>query len=129
MKDFKKYYTIPAEPEELYRALTTEITIRLWTGDQVEIDPVEGGEFSLWDGAIQGKFLELKPFEKIVQQWYFGDQQEPSIVTLKLHPHKKGTSFEVRHTNIPDEAYEDIISGWDDPYVDSLLDFYSGEDE
>lgn len=129
MKDFKKYYTIPAEPEELYRALTTEITIRLWTGDEVEIDPVPGGEFSMWDGAIQGKFLELEPFSKIVQQWYFGDQQEPSIVTLKLHPHKKGTSLEVRHSNIPDEAYADIAAGWDDPYADSLLDFYGPEED
>lgn len=129
MKDFKKYYLIPASPEELYRALTTEITIRLWTGDQVTIDPVVGGEFSMWDGAIQGKFLELLPFEKIVQQWYFGDEPDPSIVTLKLHEHKKGTSLEVRQTNIPDEAFEDISSGWDNPYIDSLLDFYGPEDD
>ena len=47
MKVFKKYFIIPATPEEIYRALTTEVTIRLWTGDLVEIDPQEGGEFSL----------------------------------------------------------------------------------
>ena len=129
MEDFKKYYVIPAQPEELYRALTTAITIRLWTGEEVEIDPVPGGEFSMWDGAIQGKFLALEPFEKIVQQWYFGEQQEPSIVTLKLHEHKRGTSLEVRHTNIPEEAFEGICSGWDDPYIDSLLDFYADDDE
>lgn len=128
MKDFKKYYTIPASPEALYRALTTEITIRLWTGDLVEIDPVPGGEFSMWDGAIEGKFLELEPFSKIVQEWYFGEQDEPSIVTLKLHEHKKGTSLEVRQTNIPDEAFEDISAGWDDPYISSLVEFYEEED-
>lgn len=129
MKDFKKYYVLPAEPEELYRALTTEITIRLWTGDEVEIDPTVGGEFSMWDGAIQGKFIALEPFQKIVQQWYFGDQQEPSIATLKLHKHKKGTSLEVRHTNIPEEAFQDISAGWDDPYIASLEDFYGPEED
>jgi len=128
MKEFKKYFTIPATPEELYRALTTEITIRLWTGDLVEIDPVPGGEFSMWDGAIQGKFLELEPYSKIVQQWYFGEQDEPSVVTLKLHEHKKGTSLEVKQTNIPDEAFDGIAEGWSDPYVASLLEFYEDEE-
>ncbi|MFZ4263498.1 SRPBCC domain-containing protein [Sphingobacterium sp. HJSM2_6] len=129
MKDFKKYYIIPASPEELYRALTTEITIRLWTGDLVEIDPQIGGEFSMWDAAITGKFLELKPYQKIVQQWYFGEQEEDSIVTLKLHEHKKGTSLEVIHQNIPEEAYEEIVEGWNDTYIASLLEFYEEEEE
>lgn len=126
MKNFKKYYIIPATPEEIYKALTTEITIRLWTGDIVEIDPRVGGEFSLWDGSITGKFLELEPDKKIVQEWFFGEEEQ-SIVTIKLHEHKKGTSFEVNHTNIPDEAYEDIIEGWDSEYVGSLIDFYTEE--
>lgn len=128
MKDFKKYYIITASPEEIYRALTTEITIRLWTGDLVSIDPVPGGEFSLWDGAIEGKFIELVPYSKIVQQWYFGEDEE-SIVTIKLHEHKKGTSFEVNHTNIPDEAYDDIVEGWTNEYVGSLQEFYEEDEE
>jgi len=59
-----------------------------------------------------------------VQQWYFGDNPEESIVTIKLHPDSKGTSFEVRHSNIPDDDYDDIIDGWDNIYVGSLQDFY-----
>ncbi|HLS38910.1 MAG TPA: SRPBCC domain-containing protein [Sphingobacterium bovisgrunnientis] len=126
MKSFKKYYIIPATPEEIYKALTTEITIRLWTGDSVEIDPKEGGEFSLWDGSINGRFIELIPDKKIVQEWYFGDEEQ-SIVTIKLHEHRKGTSFEVNHMNIPDEAYDDIVDGWEYEYVGSLIDFYTEE--
>ena len=128
MKNFKKYYIIPAQPEEIYKAITTEITTRLWTGDLAEVNAIEGGEFSLWDGSITGKFLELDPYRKIVQQWYFGDQQEESIVTIKFHEHKKGTSFEVNQINIPDEAYDDLVDGWDNEYVGSLIDFYTEED-
>lgn len=128
MKNFKKYVIITATPEEIYRALTTEITIRLWTGDVVDIDPREGGEFSMWDGGITGQFLELKPFNRIVQEWYFGEQDEKSIVTIKLHTHKKGTSFEVNHTNIPEEAYDEIVSGWEEEYLASLIDFYSDDE-
>ncbi len=125
MRNFKKYYIIPATPEEIYKALTTEVTIRLWTGNEVTVNPIVDGEFSLWDGAIVGRFLELDPFQKIVQEWYFGNQDEQSIVTIKLHEHKKGTSFEVNHTNIPDEDYEDIVEGWENEYVGSLMEFYT----
>ncbi|MFD2966599.1 SRPBCC domain-containing protein [Sphingobacterium bambusae] len=127
MKDFKKYYIVAASPEDIYKALTTEITIRLWTGDIVEIDPTEGGEFSMWDGAITGKFISLEPYAKIVQQWYFGEQEENSIVTIKLHEHKKGSSFEVNHSNIPDEAFDDIVDGWNNTYMASLIEFYEEE--
>lgn len=124
MKEYKKYYIVPASPEEIYKALTTEITIRLWTGDIVEIDSREGGEFSMWNGAITGKFIQLEPFTKIVQQWYFGEQEDASVVTIKLHEDKRGTSFELRHINIPDEAFADIIEGWNETYMASLMEFY-----
>jgi uncharacterized protein YndB with AHSA1/START domain len=82
----------------------------------------------MWDGSIIGKNLELEPGKKIVQQWYFGENEtEPSIVTIKLHAHKQGTSAELRHTNIPDEAYDDICEGWDYTYFAELIDFYEGE--
>lgn len=128
MKHFKKYYIIHATPEEIYLALTTETTIRLWTGDNVEIDPQEGGEFSLWDGAITGRFLSLEPSQKLVQEWYFGEQEEQSIVTFKLHEHKRGTSLELVHENIPDEAYDDIVEGWNEVYMQSLGEFYEEEE-
>jgi activator of HSP90 ATPase len=124
MKDFKKYYIIPATPEEVYKALTVESTLVLWTGDPAEMKAEAGTEFSLWDGNIVGKNLEFEEGKKIVQQWYFGDQEEQSIVTIKLHSHEQGTSMEVRQTNIPDEDYEDIIEGWNHTYVAGLIDFY-----
>jgi activator of HSP90 ATPase len=123
MKDFKKYYIVPAPPEELYLALTNPNTIRLWTGEIAEMSTEPESEFSLWDGSIVGRNLEFEDGKKIVQQWYF-DQEEPSIVTIKLHPDKKGTSVELRHTNIPDGEYEDIVDGWDNVYFKSLDEFY-----
>ncbi len=127
MKDFKKYYIIPAPPEDVYLALTQEPTIMLWTGDQATFVAEPNTEFSLWDGSIIGKNLEFEPNKKLVQQWYFGDEEaeSPSIVTLKLHAHNQGTSLEVRQTNIPDEEYNDLIEGWTNEYVGSLIDFYT----
>ena len=122
--DYKKYFIIPAPPEEVYLGLTVEQTIRLWTGDEVEMKAEVGTEFSLWDGSIVGRNLELEPGKKIVQEWYFGEDRDPSIVTIKLHPHKDGTSAELRHTNIPEEDFEDFVEGWENSYFGSLIEFY-----
>jgi activator of HSP90 ATPase len=125
MKDYKKYYTIPAPPEDVYLALTLPATIQLWTGEEAEMSTEPGSEFSLWEGSIVGKNIAFEPNKKIVQQWYFGDQEEDSIVTIKLHIHKQGTSAELTHTNIPDEAYDEMVKGWNDNYFGLLISFYS----
>jgi activator of HSP90 ATPase len=125
MKDYKKYYIIPAPPEEVYLALTLPATIQLWTGEEAEMSTEPGSEFSLWEGSIVGKNIAFEEGKKIVQQWYFGDQDEDSIVTIKLHIHKQGTSAELTHTNIPDEAYEEMVEGWNDNYFGLLISFYS----
>jgi activator of HSP90 ATPase len=125
MKNFKKYYIIPAQPEEVYLALTNPSTIHLWTGEPAEMSTEPGSEFSLFDGSIVGKNVEFETGKKIIQQWYFGDQKENSMVTIKLHPHSRGTSIELNHTNIPDEDYDDILEGWNDVYFRSLYEFYS----
>jgi activator of HSP90 ATPase len=126
MKDLKKYFIVPASPAEVYLALTTESTIMLWTGDEAVMVPEPGTDFSMWSGSIVGKNLEFELNKKIVQEWYFGDEasENPSIVTIKLHEHKQGTSVELRHTNIPDQDFEDISEGWELSYFADLIDFY-----
>lgn len=124
MKDFKKYYTIPATPEEIYNALTNPLSLQIWTGEEAQMSTGPGSEFSLWDGSIVGKNLEFVENKKIVQQWYFDGQPEESIVTIILHADKHGTSVELRHTNIPDAEYQGFVEGWDDAYFGPLTDFF-----
>lgn len=125
MKDYKKYYIVPASPEEVYKALTIEPTIELWTGAKAQMLVEPDTEFSLWDESIVGKNIAFEENKKIVQQWYFGEENDDSIVTIKLHPHKQGTSVELTHTNIPDEDYDNITDGWNTDYFGSIIDFYS----
>lgn len=125
MKEYKKYFIIPAAPEEVYLALTLPHTLKLWTGEDAEMSTEPGSEFSLWEGSIVGKNLEFEPNKKIVQQWYFEGSGADSIVTIKLHPHKHGTSAELVHTNIPEEVYDEMVEGWNENYFGGLIDFYS----
>jgi activator of HSP90 ATPase len=125
MKDLKKYYIVPASPDEIYDALTNPLAIQLWTGEPAIMSEEPGSEFSLWDGSITGRNISFIPGKRIEQEWYFGDQEEPSIVTIILHAHEHGTSVELRHTNIPDSEFEDISEGWSESYFQSLDDFFS----
>lgn len=124
MKTFKKYYQLPATPEEVYLALTKPQSIQLWTGAEVEFIEEPGTEFSFWDGDIAGKNLEFEYGKKIVQEWYFGEENAPSIVTIKLHGDKKGTSLEFVQSNIPDADYDDFTAGLDEYYMGGLIDFF-----
>lgn len=123
MKDFKFYISIDAEPEDVYASLTNPFTIELWSDMPAKIEAVPGTEFEILDGGIVGKILELEPNKKVVQQWYFGDQKEPSIVTILIHPDKGKVSVELRHTNIPDQDFKEIAEGWKKYYLGRIKEF------
>jgi activator of HSP90 ATPase len=127
MKDYKKYYIISAEPEEVYTALTNPFTIELWSGYKAVMSTEPNSEFSLWEGDISGKNIAFEPNKKIVQEWYFGDQKEQSIVTIKLFENKKGTQVELNQTNIPDDDFENITVGWNEYYFGAIKEFFEVE--
>ena len=124
MKNIKRYYILNAEPKDIYNAITNKVMLEMWTGESAEMEPTVGTGFSLWGGSITGINLDFEENRKIVQQWFFGEDKEASIVTMKLHPHKKGTSLELIHTNIPEEAFENISDGWDEDYFGAMNELF-----
>jgi len=120
MKEFKKYATLHASCEDVYNALVNPVMLELWTGEPAVMSEEPGSEFSLWEGSISGRNIEFVKNSKIVQVWDFGDQEELSTVTIKLHPSGKSTSMEIRHINIPDESFENIRDGWVEDYIGGL---------
>lgn len=126
MKTYKKYFRITAAPADVYNALTNKNMLEIWTGEDAVMEAIPGTEFSLWEESICGMNLEFEKDFKIVQEWYFGEEDEDkkSIVTIKLHPDKKATSMEVSQTNIPDEAYRNIVEGWEEDYFNGLNELF-----
>jgi len=123
MKEFKKRYTLNATPQDVYNAMTNPLMIEIWTGEPVVMSTGPGSEFEIWDGAITGENLEFIQDKLIVQKWFFGEESD-SIVTIKLHPDRKGTLVELHQTNIPDNAYENMVEGWDVDYFGNLRQLY-----
>jgi activator of HSP90 ATPase len=125
MKTFKKTFRINAEPSDVYSAITNPYTIELWSGYPAEMSTEPGSEFSLWEGDITGKNLEFIQDKKLVQEWYFGEQPEKSIVTITIFPDKDNSSVTVEHTNIPDEEFVGIAEGWREYYIEAIISFFN----
>lgn len=84
MKTFKKTFRINAEPSDIYSALTNPFTIEIWSGYPAIISEEPESEFSLREGDITGRNLEFIKYRKIIQEWYFGEQTDKSIVTISI---------------------------------------------
>ncbi|SMO85723.1 Activator of Hsp90 ATPase homolog 1-like protein [Saccharicrinis carchari] len=124
VKDFKTRMKIKAEAQDIYAALTNPFTIELWSGYKAEMSTAPGSEFSLWDGDIAGKNLEFEENKKVVQQWYFGEQEEASIVTIKIFEETNRCQVELLHTNIPEADYNEISEGWTNYYLGAIKEFF-----
>lgn len=125
MKTFKKTFRINAEPSDIFSALTNPFTIELWSGYPAEMSTEPGSEFSLWEGDITGKNLEFIQDSKIVQEWYFGDQPDKSIVTINISRDGENSQVTVEHTNIPDDEFAQIAEGWREFYIGAITGFFN----
>jgi activator of HSP90 ATPase len=126
MKQIRRSFVIKADKNEVFNALTNPLALELWTGYPAVMDSKPGTEFSLWEGDITGKNLEIITGEKIVQEWFFDDPENPSIVTIELEDENKGTRIRLLHTNVPDEAYGNIDYGWKEYFFGAMKKYLEG---
>lgn len=125
MKTFKKIFRINASPSDIYAAITNKYTIELWSGYPAEMSTDPGSEFSLWEGDITGRNLEFIQDRKIIQEWYFGEQDEKSIVTIDINSDGDNSIVTVEHTNIPDDDFAEIAEGWREYYIGAIISFFN----
>ena len=125
MRSFKKTFSINAEPSDIYAALTNPFTIELWSGYHSLMPSKAGEEFNMWDGDICGKIIDLVPDKKVVQEWYFGDREIDSVVTITIAGNGGNSAVTVVQTNIPCEDYQNIEEGWNEYYMGAIKRFYN----
>ena len=110
---------IDATPLEVYAYLTDGEAFGAATGRAARIEAREGSTFSLFDGRIEGRQIELVPGERVVQAWRLGaahpDAWDPgvySIVRFTLCAEGGGTRFVVDHEALPAEWEEHLEGGY-----------------
>ena len=119
----KQRVIIPTDPFKVYRAYTNGEEHTEFTGSAATSDARIGGQFSAWDSYITGKYLELEPGKKIVQEWRSTDSPEDypaSRLELRLRAVKEGTELTMIHSEVPESLADDIEKGWTDFYWEPL---------
>ena len=117
MKSIKQRYEINASVDKVWDALVNPKTIDKWGGGPAKMNDQEGFEFEFWGGDIYGKNKEVIKNKKLVQEWFSGKWEKPSIVTFLLESLEDNIKVELIHTDIPDEEADDIEQGWKDYYM------------
>ncbi len=120
--------SIPASPEEIYRAWLDSLAHSQMTGSEASMSDQIGAEVSAWEGYISGRNIELIPSERIVQAWRtteFEDEDEDSVITVVLEPVGDETLLTLEHSNVPDEhrSYEE--GGWESNYFEPMVAYFS----
>ena len=120
MKELKKTIHIKVPREEVFNALVNPLTIELWSGFQAKMEPVPGTQFSIFEGDITGTIKTVDPPQLLEQVWDFGEQPEESLVRYELFTEGNKTRLELSHVNIPEEAFENIETGWKEYFLGAL---------
>lgn len=86
------------------------------------IDAVAGGAFSLFDGYISGRQVELMPHERIVQAWRTAGwiAGAYSIATFVLLNSGSGTKLVFDHQGFPPGEAKPLAMGWHQHYWQPL---------
>lgn len=127
MKIIRQRYTILAPQEKVWDALVNPETIKRWGGGPVMMSDKAGFEFSLWGGDVYGKNLEVEIGKRLVQEWYGGEWEYPSIVTFSLSNDGHCTEVILEHRDVPENEIKDINEGWRDYYLGPIKDMLEGK--
>src|ERR1043165_9674217 len=112
MQTIHQSYDIVAPTERVWQALTNPEIIAKWSGSPAQMDGKSGSEFKLWNGDVYGQNIECIENQKLVQHWYGGKWDKPSILTITLTPRSVDTHLDLLHEEIPDQEASKIEEGW-----------------
>lgn len=112
-------------PQRVYEALLDAKQFIAFSGRKAEINPDVGGAFSVFNGHIIGRNLELVPNQRIVQAWRVVTWPEGaySIARFELKPQGSGTHLVFDHIGFPEGLLNHLADGWNENYW-SLLKKY-----
>ena len=112
-------------PQRVYQALLDPKKFSALSGRHATIDGTAGGAFSLFDGSVTGRNIELIPNQKIVQAWRASNWGEGvySIVKMELQAHGTGTLLVFEQTGFPEGSHDQLSDSWETNYW-SLLKKY-----
>jgi len=111
--------------QELYNALTQKEMLAVFTGGDVRMDKSPAAsnvDFEMLSGSVQGTFLTLEPFTKIVQKWRLKSWPggHYSRVEIGIAQGKEDTTLTLSCADVPEKELENTKAGWRRYYFESI---------
>ena len=125
---FEMKVKFPVKASMIYNAWLDSKTHSEMTGGEASCSNLEGEEFSVWDGYIEGKNIQLNQNEKIIQSWRtsdFKNNDEDSELIIEILDTLEGCELFLIHKNIP-EGQPDYKQGWIDHYFNPMRIYFDG---
>ena len=123
-KNIEQEIIIKSPPNEIYEAFMDAKKHSKFTESKAKVSRKIGGSFSIFEGSLSGKNVELIQDKKIVQTWRGDGDNWPkgyySTITLVLEPVDDGTLIKFSQVDIPEGAYESVKEGWETYYWEPL---------
>jgi activator of HSP90 ATPase len=123
-----------ASPQQVYETLLSskqfsdciKKSFPDFSATSANIDSAVGGTFSLFDGHIIGRILELVPNQRIVEAWRVADWPAGvySIASFEFLPQGSGTKLVFNHVGFPEGLKEHLTVGWQQHYWDALAKYF-----
>ena len=113
--------SFPSAPEAVFALLTDQVLFAAATGRPASMGTGEGASFTLFDGRIEGRHIELVPGRRVVQAWRGADWPPGvySVVRFTLAPEGAGTRLILDQEGYPDGAsplypswHEHLATNW-----------------
>jgi len=110
--------------QELYNALTQKEMMQIFSGGDVKMDKAAAKDvaFEMIGGNVQGTFVQLEPFTKIVQKWRLKSWPAGhySRVEITIKQGKEDTTLSLDCTEVPEKELENTRAGWCRYYFESI---------
>jgi activator of HSP90 ATPase len=104
----------------------TKKSFDMFSASSAKIDSVVGGSFSLFDGHITGRILELVPNQRIVEAWRVVDWPagDYSIARFDFSAEGSGTRVTFEHVGFPESLKDHLSIGWQQHYWDAMTNYF-----
>jgi len=117
----------------LYRTFLDTVDLSRMTRSPCSASPQIGGDWSIFNGSVRGKFLEVDQDRRIVQTWRFSNwnDSDESKVTISFTSEGPAcTKITVEQSGIPShdrfgnpEQHNLCAAGWEEKYWSGISKF------
>lgn len=115
-------YEFQTLAKELYLAFVDKARVAAWTRAAPNMDVKVGGQYSLFNGNIEGQFLELEENVKIVQTWRLQAWPKGHYAKLSLSFDQglDGTNLRMVMSDVPLSQEEVVKNNFDQYYARTM---------